>query len=188
MTPGVAAGTITHLYRQILLAQVPGDTADHRTDIVLDVGSNLGFYSLLPARLGFRAIAFDMQAPPALPPPRTLPHTRESWDGGIFGGVEQRGHFSRGASTIAHSRGDGMEWRLRTCQRALSRRPSLLPPSAAVPLSTSVPPPFPRSLARSLPSSPPASFHPPSRHLPIQRPLRCSEGRARERREGEGRR
>eukprot|EP00291_Cryptomonas_curvata_P020160 CAMPEP_0172170420 /NCGR_PEP_ID=MMETSP1050-20130122/11253_1 /TAXON_ID=233186 /ORGANISM="Cryptomonas curvata, Strain CCAP979/52" /LENGTH=139 /DNA_ID=CAMNT_0012841591 /DNA_START=329 /DNA_END=745 /DNA_ORIENTATION=- len=60
--PNSHEGTITHLYRQILLAQVPGDTADHTADVVLDVGSNLGFYSLLPARLGFRAIAFDMQA------------------------------------------------------------------------------------------------------------------------------
>ncbi len=60
----LSAGTITHLYLQILLAQVPGDTADRTSDIVLDVGSNLGFYSLLPARLGFPAIAFDMQAPP----------------------------------------------------------------------------------------------------------------------------
>jgi hypothetical protein len=58
------AGTITHLYRQILIAQVPGDIADRTRDIVLDIGSNLGFYSLLPALLGFSAIAFDMQAPP----------------------------------------------------------------------------------------------------------------------------
>lgn len=52
--PNGHEGSITNLYGQLLL------TKPNQSEGVVDIGANLGFYSLLPASLGYRTASFDI--------------------------------------------------------------------------------------------------------------------------------
>lgn len=54
-------GAITNLFRQLLMSRQDHVDASGVTTVVFDVGANLGFYSLLPLKMGWKTYAFDIQ-------------------------------------------------------------------------------------------------------------------------------
>ena len=54
-------GAITNLYRQLLMSRDAHVDPSGVFTVVFDGGANLGFYSLIPAKMGRKTYAFDIQ-------------------------------------------------------------------------------------------------------------------------------